>query len=357
MSFKARKIFVALFAVLIALVSVAHAQESVVLKIKGQEGQILKYSGNVGGSLTFELDSLPFPGSKLSGENISVRVVADTYFDTTDAGDFGSSYIMKGMIRNIILGELLQLSEIGGIGSKSAPEFGIELAPNGAISNLEVLNFEIPESAGGFMQNALPGMDTMGMDLSSLDTILPIITGLIPPMFPDDPVMPGDTWTQSISQEDMPMPIFPILKFEYKLVSIEQGIANMEFIAVGDYDAGFLNNFLSMLPEIPMGEDIMTIDNVDLKMKWDLKGTMSLEIEPGTIEALDIKGKVALKGDANMTFTHPDGSSDKWKPSMQGSVSLDGALKYEGDVTREELDVLFPPQEDEDEVDSDELTD
>lgn len=348
MKTRAGLVFFAVFALLAGFAAEASSQEGpYTLKIKGTMGQITKFAVDMGGSLAFDLEGLPVPGATMKAENLAAGLTLDAYFDTKDVTEEGATFVVKGTIKNIILGGLLQLPDMGGVGKGPAPELQMEIAPNGGINDIEVHNLQMPGAMGNMMKGAVPGMDGMGMDFSSLDAILPIIVGLIPPIFPDEPIMVGDTWVRKISQDDMPMPIFPIFEFNYKLVSVENGVAHIEYTTVGEYDAGFINSFLSMLPEIPMGSDVMTIDGLDLKMKWDIAGTIDLQIEKGLIENLNAKGKIAIKGGGKITFTHPDGNSDKWEPKLIVGVDLTGGMKYDSNVSRAEFNQLFPPPEEE----------
>jgi len=322
----------------------ASAADTYQLAIKGEKGKIMKFSADMGGALNFNLDGLPVPNSKMTGENLAAKLSVDAYLDTLDAKEDGTTFLTKLMIKNITLGNLLQLSDLGGIGKGKSPEVQIELSPEGGISAIEVHNLEMPGGAGGAggMANMIPGLDSMGMNLTSLDTILPIITGLIPPIFPKDPVAVGDTWVQKVSDDSSPMPIFPKLVMKYKLVSVENDKAHIEFTSDGDYNADFLNNFLSMIPEIPMGSDVMQIKNVDLKMKWKMEGTMDFQIGPGIIEKMDMGGTINIKGGAKIMFTHADKTTTPWEPKFTGSLDLIEGLNYGGEVTREELEMIFP---------------
>jgi hypothetical protein len=355
-----KRAFLMFFALAVAIAAFAGgalAQSGpVMLQIKAEQGKILKYSATAGGSLSFNLDGLPFPGAKMTGDNIAASITIDSYFDAQDSADEGTTFVVRGLVKNIILGGLLQISDLGGIGSGPSPSLTVEIAPTGAIGNVQVQNLQMPGGAGGLMKGAIPGMNGMGMDMTSLDTILPIIVGLIPPIFPTQTVSVGDTWSQKVSQEDMPMPIFPIFEFKYKLVSIENGIANIGFTSVGNYDAGFLNNFLSMIPEIPMGTDVMNIKKIDLKMKWDLSGAIALDVAKSLIMDMNMTGTIAVKGDAGIAFTHTDGNVENWPPKLDVSVKLNGGMKYEGEVTRADLDQLFPPPAEEEEAPADDDT-
>jgi hypothetical protein len=325
-----------------AVCSQALAQQTYDLKIKGTPGVITKYEASVGGALSFDLNGLPMPNAKMSGENLAVKINLDAYMDTQDAYDGGTVFLAKAMIKNVILGGLLQLPDIGGIGAGAAPELLLDISPQGGINNIEARNLSLPGGAGNMLGGMMPGMGNTGMDLTSLDTILPIITGLIPPILPKGPVAVGDTWVQKVSQDDMPMPIFPILEMRYKLLSVNNGVAVMEFASTGDYDAGFLNNFLSMIPEIPMGDDVMSIGKIDLKMKWEIKGGLSLAVDSGTIQDMSADSKVTVKGGAKINFTKPDGAKEKWEPEAKVNLTLNGTLKNAGEVSREQFEELFP---------------
>lgn len=287
------------FAIVFLLVSsfTAFSQDSYTLAIKSEKGKIMKFSNDLGGTLNFTLDELPIPNSKLTGENLAAKINIDTYLDTIDANDKDTKFLIKLMVKNITLGGLLQLPDLGGISAGKAPEIELDLSPQGGIDGIQVRNLGLAAGGdGGAMKNMIPGMDNMGMDLTSLDSILPMITGLIPPIFPKDPVAVGDTWVQKVSDDNNPMPIFPKLVVNYKLVSVENNKAHIEFTTDGDYNADFLNNFLSMIPEIPMGSDNMTIKNIDLKMKWKMDGTMDFLIDQGTIEKMEVGGTIRIKG-------------------------------------------------------------
>jgi len=344
---KKQFIMMVLCAIALTLVfgATTFAADTYQLAIKGEKGKILKFTGDMGGALGFNLDGLPFPNAKMSGENIAAKMRVEAYFDTQDVSDTGTTFLIKLLVKNITLGNLLQLPDIGGMSKNAQPEMLLELSPQGGINNIEVHNLNLPGAAGGAMKGLIPGLDGMGMDLTSLDSILPMITGLIPPILPEDPVAVGDTWVQKVAQENMPMPIFPKLEVSYRLVSVDDDKAHLEFKCDGDYDAGFLNSFLSMMPQIPMGEDVMAIKNVDLKMKWNLAGAMDHLIGLGTIGNMDMSGKISIKGGAKIEFTHPDNTKEPWNPKLNGDVDLTGSLKYEGTVTRETLNELFPPAE------------
>jgi hypothetical protein len=336
--------FLMVFSVFSAAKSLA--ADSYQLSIKGEKGEIKKFSADVAGTLNLNLDGLPVPNSKISGENIAAKISLDTYFDTLEASGGGTKFLIKLMMKNLTLGGLLQIPDLGGIGKGKAPEIELDISPQGGIDGVQVhnLNLSAGGGEGGGMKNMIPGLDSLG-GMDSLDTILPMITGMIPPIFPKDPVAVGDTWVQKVSDENNPMPIFPKIVVNYKLVSVENDKAHIEFTTDGDYNADFLNNFLSMIPEIPMGTDNMTINNVDLKMKWKMDGTMDFLIGPGVIDNMDIGGNIKIKGGAKITFKHPDETTTLWEPKLDGSVDLNAGLKYEGAVTRDVLDSVFPPEQ------------
>lgn len=319
------------------------AQETVTLEIKGQQGRVMKYKMSGGGALNFVLDGFPVPNSKISGENIVADAAIDAYFDTLEVEDDYISYSVKAVIDNVTLGGLMQLPGMDGLGG--APELMLELNPQGGIENIEVHNLKLP--GGDMLKNMLPGMDNTGMDVTSLDSIMPIIIGLIPPIFPEGPVAIGDKWVQKTNTAEMPLPIFPIFEFRYKLDAVENGIAKIIFRSVGDYDAGFINNFLSMLPQIPMGDDEMSVDHVDLKLTWDLQGTMDFDIEKGQILKIGTDGTVNLNASGDLTFTHADGNTEPWKPVITGDIKVHGGLNYVEDMTREDYETMFPPAADE----------
>ncbi len=317
----------------------ATAQETIKIAIKGKTGQILHYEVEMGGTLSFDLKSLPLPNSNMTGENLMAEISADAYFDTIDATEDYTSYEMRLMMKKLVLGGLLQLPDSGMSGK--TPTVDMDITPQGAIENIQVSDMAMP--GGDMLKGMLPGMDDMGLDLTSMDTIMPMITGLLPPMFPTGPVAIGDKWAQKISKEDMPMPIFPVLEFRYKLESIEDGVAKIKFRTKGDYDAGFLNNFLAMLPEIPMGEDQMSIDKVDLVVNWDISGIMHFVIADGLIMDMKTEGVVDIKGGGSLTFTHPDGSTEPWNPALTANLKLNTNMNYLGEVDRAAFEELFPP--------------
>lgn len=319
----------------------AIAQETVTLAIKGTPGKILKYKAEVGGSLSFNLESLPLPNSSMTGDNLMASVTAEAYFDTIEATDDYNNYEVRLMMGDLILGGLLQLPDFSGEGK--IPTLNMDITPQGAIENIQVSDFEMPGGGGDMLKGMIPGMDSMGLDLTSMDTIMPMITGLIPPMFPTTPVAVGDKWAQKISEENMPMPIFPIFEFRYKLDSIEDGVARIKYRTKGDYDAAFLNNFLAMMPEIPMGDDTMSIDKVDLVASWDISGIMHYLVDEGLIKDMKSEGAMEIKGGGSLTFTHPDGSAEPWNPALKANVNLNMNLDYLGEVERAAFEELFPP--------------
>jgi hypothetical protein len=343
---KIRRILLSIAVVLCVAGVTARAADTYQLAIKGEKGKVMKFTADAGGTLNFVLDGL-IPNSKISGENLAAKLSIDTYFDTLDAKEDGTTFLVKLMVKNITLGNLLQLPDLGGIGKGKSPEMKLDLSPEGAISNVEVRNLGMPGAAGGGggLGGLIPGLDSMGMNLTSLDSILPMITGLIPPIFPKDPVAIGDTWVQKASDDSTAMPIFPKLVVKYKLVSVENDKAHIEMTMDGDYNADFLNNFLAMIPEMPMGTDTMAIKKVDLKMDWKLAGTMDFLIGPGVIEKMDMGGKVNINGGAKIMLTHADKTTTPWEPKLNGTLDLTGGLNYGGTIARADYETIFPAPE------------
>lgn len=329
-----------------AVAVIASAQDTVQLQLKGEQGRIMKYEMGGGGVLNFVLDGFPVPNSKISGENIKADVALDAYFDTLEVGDDYVSYSVKAVLDNVTLGGLMQLPGMDGLGG--APELTLELNSLGGIENISIHNLKLP--GGDMLKGMLPGMDNTGMDMTSLDSIMPMVIGLIPPIFPEDPVAVGDKWVRKTNTEEMPLPIFPVFEFRYKLDAIEDGIAKIIFRSVGDYDAGFINNFLSMVPQIPMGDDEMSVDHVDLKLDWDLQGTMDFNIEKGQILNINTEGVVNLNAKGDLTFTHADGASEPWTPIITGDLKIHGKLNYVEDMARADYELMFPPAPEEDET-------
>jgi hypothetical protein len=228
----------------------------------------------------------------------------------------------------------------------------IEMSPQIGVQNIEVVNLGMPGFGGDMMKNMMPGGGgDMGVDFASLDAILPMIISLLPPVFPEGPVAVGDKWSQKPSEEDMPLPIFPVVEIRYMLDSIDGTMANIKFKSKGDYDAEMLKSFLSMVPEIPMGEDEMTIDDIDILVTWDVGGVMTFDIEKGLVMDVQTDGVIDMNAGASLTFMHPDGTAEPWAPALKANLQMNTAIKYAGEVPRDEFEILFPPRlEEESEV-------
>jgi len=341
MSSTARKLFIAAVVSLL-IATTALAQETYQLSFKSEPGQVHLYKMNAGGTLSFDLDSFPLPNSKVSGENLQAEILAEAYFDTIEASTQALKFDVRGMMDKVILGGLLQLPDMGG--ASAPPEAILEISPQGSIVNVEVKNLELPGMGGGLMKDMMPGGgEGMGMDFGGISDLMPVLFGLLPPIFPQDPVAVGDKWVLKIEEEDMPLPIFPIIEMRYVLESVEDGVAKIKFRTKGEYNADFINNFLSMIPEIPMGDDEMTIDNVDLLLTWQLTGIMDFDPEEGLMKNMKSTGKVELDGGGTLTFTHPDGTTDTWEPKIGGLMDMEMGIEYVSQVTREDYEALFPP--------------
>lgn len=341
-----RPAIVLLAALFLFAASATNAQSKVALKIKAEQGKIVLYKLKAGGTVNLDLKQLPFPGATVKADNINAAAGLALYFDTISVEDGAATYDFKVNMDSITLGKLLQLTGLTPPGA-AAVSGQMVVSPSGKIQDVKIdkmdqLSKMAPGGGGGFLQG-------LGMDLGSMgpEMILPMAVGIMPAILPDGEIAVGDTWQQKLQTEEAPIPFLPEVTFDFKLESVEGDMATISFTTVGTFDASFLKGFLSMIPEIPMGENIMSIKDIGLIVPWDVKGTMLFNVREGRFENVKADMKTTVTGNAKIKFTLPDGSKENWDPDLKVDVLADVTMEYGGAVDREEYMALFPPPEEE----------
>ncbi|MEW6200886.1 MAG: DUF6263 family protein [bacterium] len=335
----------------------ALGQDKVTLQFKGEQGKILKYRISAGGAMKMDLNGLPMPGAKMTGDNLSGDAEFIAFLDTISVEDGTIVFDMRGTIAKIALGELLRLEGLLGDTDKSFISAKVTLNKFGKVEDLTIESS--PMGEGGIGEGK--GKDMMsglGIDIGELamGTLLPMLVSVLPPLFPENPVAVGETWSQSFSTEDVGLPFLPKITFDFKLDAVDKGVAKISYTSKGTFDASFLKSFLAMIPEIPVGENTMTIKDIKLVVPWDIKGTMDFNIEGGRIESMSSHKVFDIDGGASIDFVLPDKTKKGWQPVMKIKIEADSGAKFEGYGTREEFDALTPKEEEgEDEEDIDEL--
>lgn len=343
---KKKILFALAIAVCFALTATAQAQDRVLLKLNAEAGQILKYTMKMGGTVNFDLSEIPTPGSKIKGENLIASLDVAAYLDTLSFEDNMIAFDVKANLDGVTLGELLQITDLATPGAPCC-HATLMVTPQGKIEDLQI---EESKGMSGMMPGGMGGMMSgMGMDMGDMgpEMLIPVLVTVLPDVFPETEVAVGESWTKKLLTEEAPIPFMPEVEFNFTLDSVEGDIANLSFSTVGTFDASFLKNFLAMIPEIPMGENIMAIKDINLVVPWDIKGKMTMNVAAGRCEAVEAAGTVGIDGGAKIKFTLPDQTKKPWEPTMKIDVAVDASLKFAGYVERDEYDALFPPPEEE----------
>lgn len=327
-------------ALLVAMISAsALAQSEVTLKFKSEKGKIMKYNVLAGGSVSADMDQLPFPGSTLTAKNVKADISIDTFFKTNDATEDQILFNVRTKTDKVILGNLIKLGDLGDLTSAMNLDMTMSLGPNGKIASVEMNTPGLTALAGAAKGKGggIPGMEGMGLDM-----VMPMLVSLLPPMFPDTPLKVGDKWTQEMNTKDFPLPILPKVAFDFTLDKVEGDVATISFVSTGKFDGAFLNNFLAMIPEIPLGEDSLKIQKINFVATWDTKGNMLFNVAEGRIENVTGHSDVVVDADGSVGFVHPDKTKETWTPKMNMQIGLDGKMAYQGTMTADEYDKLFP---------------
>ena len=182
----------------------------------------------------------------------------------------------------------------------------------------------------------------LGLGGGDMSAMIPMLVEFIPALLPDGEIAVGETWKQEINFDSMGMgSMFPRIPFEFKLLAVNNGIADIEIKTKGSYNGEVLKSFLALFPEIPMGADIVSIKDIKLLLDWDSAGTMKFAVGPGRIEDLTLSTNVNIQLGLKANFTHPDDTSTKWDANGKIKAVVDMGMTYKGAPTTEEINDIF----------------
>jgi len=155
----------------------ASAADTYQLAIKG-ERQDSKIHHRSRGTVNFNLDGLPSE-LEISGENLAAKMTVDTYW-TRSTRKMTDDVSHKNEMNNVTLGIFCNCRTSAlGLGMGKAPDLQIELTPQAesAASRSTISISQSRRGGGRGRRNENPGLDSLGLNASSMGTILPIITG------------------------------------------------------------------------------------------------------------------------------------------------------------------------------------
>ena len=341
--FKSARTVCMMLALALLLCVQAAAQQKVKLEIKSEKGIMSEYLMSVGADIDMDLKELPFPKAKVKVEDLMAAAEIKMYFDTLGVENGEITYDVKAMLDRIKLGGLLGLDGLAMKSTMLSPKITMILAPTGKILELDFADMDVPTEN----MPKLPGLDNLGFGPGEMSTMIPMVVGLLPGIFPEEEVAVGGTWKQEISMDEMGMGgLFPRVPFEFTLKAVNNGVADIDVKTKGKYDGAILKTFLALIPEIPMGEDVFSIEDFDLLLNWDGAGTMKFDVNAGRILDLNLKTKAQVKLGLNANFSHPDESESAWDANGTVDLVVDTGLKYVGTPNREDVEDMFAPPED-----------
>lgn len=326
-----------LFVILFA--GAAAAQNKVKLEIKSGVGQTLQYEMRIKGNIAdMDLSELPFPKTKIKVQDLMAGLSLDLYFTTAAVEDGAFTFDVKGMVDKVVLGDLIKLDGLGFKTTDISPSIKMTMAPTGKITFLDVTTPDVPMDK----QPKIPGLDMLGLGGGDMSAMLPMLVEFIPALLPEGEIAPGETWSQEINFDSMGMgAMFPRVPFEFKLLGVNNGIADIEVKTKGSYNGEVLKSLLALFPEIPLGEDIVSIKDIKLLMEWDGTGTMKFAVAPGRIEDFSLSTNVNIHLGLKANFTHPDDTSTKWDADGKIKAVVDMGMTYKGAPTTEEINDIF----------------
>lgn len=344
MKMKKRPVVLAL-AFVFLFAAAANAQNKVKLEIKSAPDQTMQYEMKINGNITdMDLSELPFPKSKIKIQDLMAGLTLDLYFTTTVVEPEGITYDVKAMMDKVLLGDLIQLDGLGFKTTDISPAISLTLNSAGKVTFLDVAVPDIPMGK----QPSLPGLDMLGLGGGDMNAILPMLVQFIPALLPEGEIAVGETWKQEINFDSMGMgAMFPRVPFAFKLLAVNNGIADIEVKTKGSYNGEVLKTFLALFPEIPLGQDIVSIKDIKLLLDWDGTGTMKFAMGPGRIEDLQLSTNVNVQLGLKANFTHPDNTSSKWNADGTVKAVVDMGMTYKGAPTVQEINDVFGIGEDE----------
>jgi len=317
------------------------AAQQVKLELKSKKGERMRYDVKLGGTLDMDLKELPLPRSDMKWTNAKVGGDIAVYLETLKVENGLMTFDLKANMDRLLLGGLIKLDGLGMKSTLISPHITMTVDPSIKIKTFDAGNLDIPTMPGGAAAPKLPGMDMLG---GGFGEIFGLMATMMPSLLPTEPVGVGSTWKKEINFDQMMGmgSMLPRVPFDFKLVSMDGDVANIAFSSKGKYDGAVLNTFLALIPEIPLGDDVLKIANVKLLVNWDGAGTMKFDVAQGRLTEAQMSTVYNIKIGATTTFKHPDDSTEDWNPDGTIKFVLDFEGKYAGEPSVDEIKTLFP---------------
>lgn len=341
------KLMALLMLAVIAMSTAAAAQQKVKLEIKSTKGELAQYTAQFGGVLDLDLMEMPFPHATTNIKNLEAMAELDLYFETLDVQEGNMTFDVKGVLDKVVLGGLLELDGLGFKSTMLSPQITMVLDGTGKIHDLDLAALALPDAGMPEMK----GLSNLGFSPRDIGSFMPMLIGLLPSILPAEEIPIGGGWSTEVNFDDMGLGgALPRVPFEFTLIGVKDGIADIEFKSASTYDGKVLKSFLAIIPELPMGKDIVKIQDVGLLVKWAGTGTMKFNVDAGRIEDMVMNTDMDVDLSWNVDFTHPDDSKEEWAADGKIKAKIKVGLKYAGAPSVEDVKNLFPPEDAGDEV-------
>lgn len=340
MAYRIGKLAALVMAAVIAVCASASAQQKVKLELKSEKGELAQYTAQIGGVVNMELAEMPFPKAATNIKNLEAMAEIDLYLETLDEDQGMMTFDVKALLDRVLLGGLLEFDGLGFKTTMLSPKITMVMDGTGKIHELDLAELEIPSEG----MPEIKGLSNMGFSPRDMGSFMPMIVGLLPSVFPDEEVAVGGGWSKEVNFDEMGLGgALPRVPFEFKLLAVKDGVADIQVNSTGSYDGKVLKAFLAIIPEIPMGKDIIKIEDIKLLVKWTGAGLMKFDLNAGRILDMSMSTDVDMDLGWNVDFTHPDDSRDKWAADGKILMKMNMGLKYSGVPAREDINTLFPP--------------
>lgn len=323
-----------------AACTTAAAQQKVKLELKSAKGELSQYTAQLGGVVNMDLNEMPFPKAATDIKNLEAMAEIDLYLETLESDQGMMTLDVKALLDRVVLGGLLELDGLGFKSTMLSPKITMVMDGTGKIHELDLAELEIPDAG----MPEIKGLSNMGFSPRDMGSFMPMLVGLLPSVFPEEEVAVGGSWSKEVNFDEMGLGgALPRVPFEFKLLAVKDGIADIQVTSTGTYDGKVLKAFLAIIPEIPMGKDIIKIQDINLLVKWTGSGLMKFDVNAGRIQDMAMSTDMDMDLGWNVDFTHPDDSKDKWAADGKITMKLNMGLKYAGTPAVEDINTLFPP--------------
>jgi len=319
----------------VCLISSASAEDTYTLKYTTEPGQF-DYIVDSRATFNIHADDLPLPGAYIDIRNIELHtrenrwVKVESYDQATDCitmslggtpewirfgYDFFQLPPMDELIKQL-KEENIMGDELDFIKNPQSQVLTLKISPKGKFMGLD---FNLPDEYTQEMSMFMP-------------IVINTISNMIDPAFPDKAVKIGDSWSQNVKLDKIPVAGLPTLTVNYLLKDVEKNdqgdmIGNIQFDCKWHYDVKLPENIVQN-EKIPYWKD-KKFEIVSLRpsVDFNLDGNTRFNITKGMTVSCDYNTEIVIIADADLRKLTGHAKDKIWSPHAEYKVIEHDVMK------------------------------